>query len=399
MSIDHNLVDVGTPTSDFGRWETVTIRFHGFADMPTTKGKIGVSTKFTAHGHQWWLMVYPGGHVRSDNGWAAYSLRLASEKSIELDVYGLFVKNSKGVDVVSCCGSEMEHVLFGPWSQGSQGDLNFASRRSLSKALVAGTLVIEIRMKRADSSPNPPPFIVRNPSLDMVRNLFLDEKSADVVFKVTKVRKILQTKGSKRWCPAPVEFHAHSFVLKQCAPMLAALCPEGGTEFSVTITDILSNVFHHLLSYLYGREVGEDGYKSYARQIIEAADRYAIVNLKLEAEAWYVRSTKIDLDNVMELLLYSDAKNLALLKEAVMDFIVNNGEDILKKVSLNDVPGGLFADLLAAVTRGKKTSIDGTRNDDVSTMRISDLRKRLHDKGLGIDGSREMLIAALEQST
>ena len=31
-------------------------------------------------------------------------------------------------------------------------------------------------------------------------------------------------------------------------------------------------------------------------------------------------------------------------------------------------------------------------------MRISDLPKMLHEKGLGIDGSREALVAALDQN-
>ena len=101
--------------------------------------------------------------------------------------------------------------------------------------------------------------------------------------------------------------------------------------------------------------MSEDDYKSNAREIIQAADRFAIVGLKLAAEAWCVQSTKIDLDNVMELLLYSDAKNLALLKEAAMDFVVDNGAGVLKRVP-EEVPGGLFADLLAAVTKKETKS-------------------------------------------
>ena len=108
------------------------------------------------------------------------------------------------------------------------------------------------------------------------------------------------------------------------------------------------------LKYLYGEEVGEGGYKSHAKELIEAADWYALVHLKLEAEAWYVKATQTNFDNMMELLHYSDSKNLALLKEAAMEFVADNGDNILQKVSLKDSPGGALADLLAAVLREKK---------------------------------------------
>ena len=38
-------------------------------------------------------------------------------------------------------------------------------------------------------------------------------------------------------------------------------------------------------------------------------------------------------------------------------------------------------------------------NNDLSTMRVNDLRKMLNDKGLDVDGSREMMIARLEEIT
>ena len=111
--------------------------------------------------------------------------------------------------------------------------------------------------------------------------------------------------------------------------MLAALCPLGKGVSSASITDMAPEVFRPLLCYLHAGEVSEDECKSHAREIIEAADRFEIVSLKLAAEAWCVQSTDIDLDNVVEVLICSDVKNLALLKETVMGFIVANGEELL----------------------------------------------------------------------
>ena len=58
--------------------------------------------------------------------------------------------------------------------------------------------------------------------------------------------------------------------------------------------------------------------------------------LKLEAEAAYVKSTDITMDNAMDNLLYADAKNCALLKEAVMNFLAENSAEAYEKISFDD---------------------------------------------------------------
>ena len=78
-----------------------------------------------------------------------------------------------------------------------------------------------------------------------------------------------------------------------------------------------------------------------------------------------------------------------------MDFIVANGLEVAQKVSLNEVPQGLFADLLTAVNR-KQIDTSEKGGYDLSTMRIDDLRRKLNEKGLDVDGSREMMISRLE---
>ncbi|KAL7536378.1 hypothetical protein ACHAXR_007126, partial [Thalassiosira sp. AJA248-18] len=105
-------------------------------------------------------------------------------------------------------------------------------------------------------------------------------------------------------------------------------------------------------------------------------------------------STTIEVDNVMEHLLDSDAMNCALLNEAVMDFMVENRAEVIEKTSLDEAPGGLLADILAATMR--RDSDEG--GDEFSLMRISDLRKKLHEKGLDIDGSRKTLIVTLKEN-
>ena len=121
-----------------------------------------------------------------------------------------------------------------------------------------------------------------------------------------------------------------------------------------------------------------------------------MVHLKLEAEASYVKSTEITIENMIDNLLYADSKNLALLKEAVMDFILANKHSIIGKVSFDNVPGDMITDVLAAVERGVETG-GGEGDKDYNKMRVGTLREMLDEKGLDVDGSREAMIALLKE--
>jgi hypothetical protein len=154
-----------------------------------------------------------------------------------------------------------------------------------------------------------------------------------------------------------------------------------------------------MLYYLYGGKVDDEDLKANAKDIIDAADKYGIVGLKLEAEASFVTSTTITIVNVMDNLLYADSKNCALLQEAVMDFAVENVDEVYEKVDFDNFPGHLVKDLMAAVNRGKKKIGASGNNNELNTMRISELRRKLYEKGLDVDVSRETMIATLKENS
>ena len=83
----------------------------------------------------------------------------------------------------------------------------------------------------------------------------------------------------------------------------------------------------------------------------------------------------------------------------MVDFVVENGNDILGKISFNNVPGSVVTDILTAVTREKNkvANVEST-GSQLTTMRVSELRRKLDDKGLDVDGSREAMITALQES-
>ncbi|KAL7524079.1 hypothetical protein ACHAXR_000424, partial [Thalassiosira sp. AJA248-18] len=280
-------VDVGTPSNGFQEWDVTTpVRFHGFEGLDTSRGTFVESPKLVCFGHRWRLRIYPGGETNSDDGMVGVFLRNMSKESIEVE-WCFTVKSPDGREVAACDG-KFYKSLFAPNSSdgNSWGRKNFAKRPDIVSALVAGALVVEVQMKRAGSNlPNPVPFIAENPFCNMMLKVFMDDESADVVLEVRD--------GDEQ---AHVQFHAHRVILKQCAPVLAELCGSGGA--SVSITDVKPEIFRHMLCYVYGGKVQEEDLKSHAKEIIEAANRFGVVNLKLEAEASYVKSTTMGVDNV-----------------------------------------------------------------------------------------------------
>jgi len=168
---------------------------------------------------------------------------------------------------------------------------------------------------------------------------------------------------------------------------------------AVPITDVKPDIFRHVLYYVYGGKVSDEELKANAKDLIDAADKFGIVSLKLEAEACYVKTATLTIDNMLDNLLYADSKNCALLKEAVMDFIVENRDDIIGKVSFDNIPGSMMTDLLTAMARGTDED-DGTSDtSNYNNMRVGTLRRMLDDKGLDVDGSREAMIALLKENS
>mmetsp|Transcript_15058 Transcript_15058/g.24505 ORF Transcript_15058/g.24505 Transcript_15058/m.24505 type:complete len:409 (+) Transcript_15058:101-1327(+) len=401
------VVDVRTPSAGLLEWNSrgwvkAEVRYHGFAGLSPVIGRgLIKSPEFTCVGCQWCLLVLLSVHPTSDDGMVGVFLHNMSAKDIKI-VYGFCVKDSDG--------KEVNHRLLRPHTfsrKGTPGNkdiggvVKVAKRSTMIDSLVDGTLIIEVRMKLAKPTETPPTaFVPENPFCNIIQQMFMDEETADVVFEVGE--RQTNSNGGENAKTSPATFYAHQLILQKGSSTLAELCGSVGEETTqVSITDVTPDIFHHLLHYVYGGKVAEDDLKANSKDLIDAADKYGISNLKLEAEACFVNSTTITTSNMMEHLLYADAKNCALMKESVMDFIVENTAEVLEKVSLKDLPGGptMFADILAAMARGEKEneSEQSSGNDQLSTMRISDLRRKVHEKGLDIDGSRETLIATLKE--
>ena len=376
-----------------------SVTFENFRDLPAVKNRGVHSSKFACFGHEWRLQLFPGGcsgYPTPPKGMVVVCVERINTGKWPNVNFLFALRSPDGKATLQTSPSKPRYYV-------NTSDMCDLSTRSDIKHRFLDdkrALTISVTMELTE-------FIAKNPLAATMLKLFRDEESSDVIFEISSKEE--RTKKRKREkASSSVQFHAHRFILQHTSSELGALCessPEGGMHSPILINDIKAEVFRGLLYYIYGGDIRQEFFVANAKEVIDAADKYGVVNLKLEAEVWYVHSTRITTDNVIDNLLYADAKNLALLKEAVMDYIVKNKKKVMKRVSFKDVPGDIYKDLLAAVSRVLEDSDeDGDdeedeEKDDYASMGIGALRQKLDQRGIDIDGSRDTLIAALKKQS
>jgi hypothetical protein len=369
-------------------WKSFQFDVQNFKDLLTTKNHCVVTPEFSCNGHDWRLHIYPGGDDDAAGGWVSIYLIHRSEGSITASFELTILDKLRNI-----CSRKAATSSFVGMGKGV-GWPNFVTRPYIldeSKKILDsnGTLTVGVSMKEEPSEV----FVPKNPLNKMIQGMFLNVETADVCFEFEVC--LVEAMGERKKAKVSMSFPAHSQILQVCAPMLADLF---GLYNTATITDIRPHIFHHLLYYVYGGSVPEDELRANAKDIIDAADRYSIVNLKLEAEAAYVKANDITMDNAMDNLLYADAKNCALLKESVMNFLAENGTEAYEKISFTDFPGHVVKDLILAFSKNSKKEASGTTTDELTSLSVSDLRRKLAEKGLDVDGSREAMIESIQNS-
>jgi hypothetical protein len=233
-------------------------------------------------------------------------------------------------------------------------------------------------------------FIPTNPCFGGILTHCNHQDSADIVFDVDEPGGGIQ------------RFYAHRLILRMSAPSLAEYCDGVASSSAVAdallvvpVSNVRHTVFHHLLYYVYGGIVAAEVFKELSRDIIEVADRFGLGRLKVLAEGYYVESTTINVGNFFEIYHFSDTKKCALLKEMVMNFILDNVTQVLHL--FHGVDGSqsesMNTDLLTASAKSR-TGLDGL----FKTMSVVNFRKKLDERGLDVDGTHEMLVDSLEHS-
>ncbi|KAL7524181.1 hypothetical protein ACHAXR_000468 [Thalassiosira sp. AJA248-18] len=144
-----------------------------------------------------------------------------------------------------------------------------------------------------------------------------------------------------------------------------------------------------MLYFIYGGNITAAVWKAYSKDLIDAADRYGLKNLKIEAEAWHVKHLKITVDNVIDTLAFADRKNCFLLKETATDFILSNGKEVLASESFQSIPESKSVMREIISLAAMKCRGDGKRElEDPTKLSINELRAELYKWGGDIDGPR-----------
>ncbi|KAL7550144.1 hypothetical protein ACHAWF_013415 [Thalassiosira exigua] len=135
------------------------------------------------------------------------------------------------------------------------------------------------------------------------------------------------------------------------------------------------------------------------KDFIDAADQFGVVNVKLAMEFSLVQRIYFDLGNVTDWLLFADSNTCPLLKEHAVSYIMANAADYMESSNskkLKESPK-LMEELMFEIisnSANRDSRMDSTGNN----CTVNDLRKMLHKEGLDLNGSKEMLVARLENS-
>ncbi|EJK57828.1 hypothetical protein THAOC_22093, partial [Thalassiosira oceanica] len=368
-------IHVGTKPGPLSDWAIKKIHFHGFAGLPTTRNVAVTSPEFSCFGHKWMVQIYPGGNDPfTIGGYAAVFLYNQSSESIQAH-YKIVMKHPTDPTLRPFEFGSGLMVTFPEEARSGNGQHNFAKRETMLALahLNNGTLTLEIHLRsyrRAATS-----FVPPNPICNNMLKGFDNEEMSDVSFEVGgAVESAARRRLRKRAKTTATTFHASHLILRLNAPSLADMC-EPGDEAAVPVSGVEPEVFRSVLYFCYGGTVSEEELSGNSKAIIEAADRFGIVDLKLQAEAVLAKQTEITVDNMLDNLLYANSKNLAFFQEKIMDFVAENGNKIVGRVSFSSVPSELMSDLLTAVAEGTKSKSEVAPEDDLKLMRVGELRR------------------------
>lgn len=401
----------------------VSFEFDGFQDLPHAVDNVVASdSKTDANGNCWRLHLYPGGCRDSvEEGMIAVILINIGEEDVTCK-FSFTIRNSLGYAVLT----ESDYAFHTFPSHGKEGfgygysDTKFMKRERIldgkNDILINGTsLHIDISI---DVMPvkkelyHPPTPLVTN-----MLSLLESGEDSDVTFQV-------EGKTIK----------AHLPVLRANAPVLADLfrkqgqiCQDSSLEVatdrlvsrrhtfsfgcdlpsditcepnfrSLVVNNMSIEVFHLVLQYVYGGHTPDNQIMlRIGKELIAAAHRFCIFELKMLAENTLVEGCVVNIKNVVEYFVFADTTDCALLKEYALSYLILHVEDVLfsnQTKKLQEAPE-LMSEVLVSVAKGDNK----TQHSRIRMMSVSGMRKELARQEMDVNGSKEVLISRLEGSS
>ena len=300
-----------------------------FNELPEEKHEFIESTKFSVtgpgHGHEiteWNLRLFPKGEdpdveqvfvcLYSHNDFdvkarGSFSIVDSSEK--EQNIYSLalhtyvFVKDGWGVDVIKLDELRNNSTLL------PDGNLKL-----LCKLEVFGEAELYGGSKNSFNKTQTNDECQKQ-VINHLDNLFTEKNFSDL--EVT--------------CDEEV-FYCHRLILSARSPVFSAMFQADMIENrskKVNIRDVKKSVFSEVLRFIYtGKVSSDESFKNQVREILIAADMYQLDLLKKLCEAQLVST--LDATNCLELLVFGDLHQAAILKMAALDSVLMNMASLIE---------------------------------------------------------------------
>ncbi|OXU31614.1 hypothetical protein TSAR_003067 [Trichomalopsis sarcophagae] len=192
-----------------------------------------------------------------------------------------------------------------------------------NKILTNGQLIIKFKVD------------VDSPQREPNQNMKRKSDQTDVnLQQLLKIRKLENLMNDKEYCDISFlvdgkTFKAHKCILAKESPVFDAMFKIDMKEKllnEVIIEDIRPDIFEKLLRYMYVGEV-EDIHQAITVELLVAADKYAIDELKLKCGQTLIDNLSID--TAVESLMITDRYNMRSFKATVIQFITSHSTDIV----------------------------------------------------------------------
>ena len=359
----------------------VKFKFEDFAGLTQERGTSVKSQIITdCHGNRWRMTLYPRGNTDSPEDRVRISLYNMNSGKADVSARASFIVRDASGKVYA----DSTLNVYTYKRRGNSGRGNNMIKRSdvlneEKNILIDGALHVDVHIQIQPDSLVVPP----NPLAKNMLIILQDEDSADVQFQVN--RQIIT---------------AHKCILKPNAPILFEFCKNSREGEKIQIKNVpRTEVFRIVLRYVYTGELPDtETIQKYGMRIIEAADRFGIIPLKMAVETELVRNLVITAKNVTDYLIFAESKTCSLLKEVALSCFVARATDLLNsgtQEKLSESPN-LMVELMKEMS--KRNDTDTRRFNEYGNLSVNQLRKRLADEELDIDGSKEMLVSRLTDS-
>jgi len=348
-------------------------KYDGFADLTTeVNSSVESDVQTDCNGNKWYLELYPGGEdYTAKEGWVGLYLWNDNRDfpSTTLDAkFSLAVKDADGA--THCETHENHSALPGDCCTGSAIYMKRTVILNPSNNILRdGALCIDVTIQFRDKKHEH--YHPKNKLAKKMMKLLESGERSDASFKV----------GDRI-------FPVHTNILHNNAPILANHLDQDQTSEFI-IEGISSSVFWMVLAYVYAEQYPSDEkLLKYGKEIIDAANKYELPDLKMAVEHVLVRERILTTKNVCDYILFADAKSCPFLKEYAITFLRANAKEVLQ--SDHSLRLRESSELL--------TEVVVLSNEVDDTLNVNELRKELGKRKLDVDGSKEILLSRLEEA-